>query len=232
MPKRTTHSYTSEDAGFNAPVGAAADLTVYYCKHCATHVLILDTTLQKLPRRKTDNAYVIDTSKHIAKLNTEEGGKCLLKRADDKVERQWRMKCSGCQLFVAYRSEEEKPRLIYLVDGALSGLAQEGDPKDAPIPPCIQQVSENAVQVAIEVEDNANKTLVVRVNADDVLLAVAASSRGGKANAELMTFMAKLLGIRLSQMTLSRGWSSRSKLLMVCCAPPPPPNHTFNPPIV
>jgi hypothetical protein len=43
MPKRTTHTYSSEDA---LPEGPESDLFVYYCKHCASHVLI---TGQLLP---------------------------------------------------------------------------------------------------------------------------------------------------------------------------------------
>ncbi|BFG30406.1 hypothetical protein CerSpe_166800 [Prunus speciosa] len=52
MPKRTTHTYSSEDA---APDGPDSDLFVYYCKHCGSHLLITDTQLQKMPKRKTDN---------------------------------------------------------------------------------------------------------------------------------------------------------------------------------
>lgn len=37
MPKRTTHTYSSEDA---APEGPDSELFVYYCKHCGSHVLI------------------------------------------------------------------------------------------------------------------------------------------------------------------------------------------------
>ncbi|XP_057972341.1 UPF0235 protein At5g63440-like isoform X4 [Malania oleifera] len=78
MPKRTTHTYSSEDA---APDGPDSDLFVYYCKHCGSHVLITDTQLQKMPKRKTDRAYVLDKKKHLARLNIDEGGKVLLKRS-------------------------------------------------------------------------------------------------------------------------------------------------------
>lgn len=40
MPKRTTHTYSSEDA---APDGPESELFVYYCKHCGAHVLITGT---------------------------------------------------------------------------------------------------------------------------------------------------------------------------------------------
>lgn len=42
MPKRTTHTYSSEDA---APDGPESDLFVYYCKHCGSHVLITGALL-------------------------------------------------------------------------------------------------------------------------------------------------------------------------------------------
>uniref|UniRef100_A0A0A9GEN7 Uncharacterized protein n=1 Tax=Arundo donax TaxID=35708 RepID=A0A0A9GEN7_ARUDO len=42
MPKRTTHTYSSEDA---LPGGPESDFFVYYCKHCASHVLPHHMTL-------------------------------------------------------------------------------------------------------------------------------------------------------------------------------------------
>ncbi|RRT53071.1 hypothetical protein B296_00046331 [Ensete ventricosum] len=128
MPKRTTHTYSSEDA---APDGPNSDLFVYYCKHCSSHVLITDTQLQKMPKRKTDKAHVLDKTKHLARLNVKEAGKVLLKRGEGKLEKQFRMSCSGCELFVCYRSEEtlEHATFIYIVDGALSSVAAETNPQ-------------------------------------------------------------------------------------------------------
>ncbi|GMP34104.1 hypothetical protein CsSME_00007123 [Camellia sinensis var. sinensis] len=159
MPKRTTHTYSSEDA---APDGPDSDLFVYYCKHCGSHVLITDTQLQKMPKRKTDKAYVLDKKKHLARLNINEAGKVLLKRGEGKLEKQFRMNCMGCGLFVCYRSEEdlEFASFIYVVDGALSTVAAETNPQDAPVPPCISQLEGGLVQVAIEVEDRAQRTAI------------------------------------------------------------------------
>eukprot|EP00850_Spirogloea_muscicola_P007812 SM000040S14824 [mRNA] locus=s40:530920:533193:- [translate_table: standard] len=214
MPKRTTHTYTSEDGNVE---GTQADLFVYYCRHCGAHVLISDTQLQAMPKRKTDNAYVLDKSKYIAKLNIVEGGKHILKRGDDKFERQYRMKCAGCDLLVCYRSEEsmDNAKLIYVTQGSLSSVAAETNPQDAPVPPCISVIEGGLVQVAVEVEDRAPRSAITRINADDVRVSVAAQSRGGEANSELLEFMGKVLGLRLTQMSLQRGWSVKSKLLVV-----------------
>ncbi|XVF11540.1 hypothetical protein REPUB_Repub08aG0036800 [Reevesia pubescens] len=170
-----------------------------------------------MPKRKTDKAYALDKKKHLARLNVTEGGKVLLKRGEGKLEKQFRMNCIGCGLFVCYRAEEdlETASFIYAVDGALSTVAAETNPQDAPVPPCISQLEGGLVQVAIEVEDRAQRSAITRVNADDVRVTVAAPAARGEANNELLEFMAKVLGLRLSQMTLQRGWNNKSKLLVV-----------------
>ncbi|CAH2049084.1 unnamed protein product [Thlaspi arvense] len=71
------------------------------------------------------------------------------------------------------------------------------------------------VQVAIEVEDRAQRSAITSY-ADDVRVTVAAPAARGEANNELLEFMGKVLGLRLSQMTLQRGWNNKSKLLVVC----------------
>ncbi|CAN4087971.1 unnamed protein product [Withania somnifera] len=203
MPKRTTHTYSSEDAVTDGP---NSDLFVYYCKHCSSHVLISDNQLQKMPKRKTDKAYVLDKRKYLARPDGE-----------GKLEKQFRMSCKGCGLFVCYRAEEdlEIAAFIYVVDGALSTIAAETNPQDAPVPPCISQLDGGLVQVAIEVEDRAQRSAITRVNADDVRVTVTAPAARGEANNELLEFMGRVLGLKLSQMTLQRGWNSKSKLLVV-----------------
>ncbi|OAY72669.1 UPF0235 protein [Ananas comosus] len=243
MPKRTTHTYSSEDA---APDGPESDLFVYYCKHCGSHVLITDTI-----QRSSENDKRMCDKKHLARypiaedakaenglkphvcstarLNVKEpeslsglrkpntglivDGKC----GEGKMEKQFRMICVGCELFVCYRSEEdlELAPFVYIVDGALSSVVAETNPQDAPVPPCISQLEGGLVQVAIEVEDRAQRSAITRVNADDVRVTIAAPAARGEANNELLEFMGKVLGLRLSQMTLQRGWNNKSKLLIV-----------------
>uniref|UniRef100_A0A8R7TDF0 STEEP1 domain-containing protein n=1 Tax=Triticum urartu TaxID=4572 RepID=A0A8R7TDF0_TRIUA len=84
----------------------------------------------KMPKRKTDRAHVLDKAKHLARLNVKDAGKILLKRGEGKLEKQFRMTCVGCDLFVCYRSEEdlELAPYIYVVDGALSSVAAETNP--------------------------------------------------------------------------------------------------------
>ncbi|CAI7843536.1 unnamed protein product, partial [Closterium sp. NIES-53] len=174
--------------------------------------------LAELPRRKTDGAMVMERAKHVMRLNVMETGKQLLKRGEGKVERQYRMGCGECGVMVAYRSEEsmEGAKFVYIPADALTDATADTKPKDAPVPPCIQELDSGLVQVAIEVEDRAQRSAVLRINADDVRVAVtAAAHRGNEASAELMEFLAKTLGLRLVQLRLQRGWSHKSKMLMV-----------------
>ncbi|KAF9671693.1 hypothetical protein SADUNF_Sadunf12G0074100 [Salix dunnii] len=46
------------------------------------------------------------------------------------------------------------------------------------------------------------------------VLITAAPAARGEANDELLEFMGKVLGLRLSQMTLQRGWDNKSKLFV------------------
>lgn len=55
----------------------------------------------------------------------------FLSRGEGKLEKQFRMNCMGCGLFVCYRSEEdlEFASFIYVVDGAVSTVAAETNPQ-------------------------------------------------------------------------------------------------------
>lgn len=55
----------------------------------------------------------------------------LLYSGEGKLEKQFRMNCKGCGLFVCYRAEDdlESASFIYVVDGALSTIAAETNPQ-------------------------------------------------------------------------------------------------------
>jgi uncharacterized protein YggU (UPF0235/DUF167 family) len=82
-----------------------------------------------------------------------------------------------------------------------------------PVPPCIQRLRAGNVQVALALEERAKACALLRVTADDVSVSVTrgAMSCGG----ELLDLMAKALGVRHQQMSLMKGWSDRSKMLLV-----------------
>lgn len=106
MPKRTTLTFTSEDA----PAANEEKLYVYYCKFTGKHAFTVgkrpgwfsevlgapgllegctdlaryllgaDADINKLPRRRTDGARIVDTDVHTIKLYTSDGGVKLIKR--------------------------------------------------------------------------------------------------------------------------------------------------------
>eukprot|EP00906_Rhabdomonas_costata_P035727 RCo050192 len=101
MPKRETRTLTPECATVE---GTALELFTYYCLYCSHYLLILDTPVERLPRRRTDGAFVLtDPGNMLRKHNMEEAGEKLLRR-EKGTERQHRYTCKGCGLMVAYQS--------------------------------------------------------------------------------------------------------------------------------
>jgi hypothetical protein len=52
-----------------------------------SYVCSEDTQLQKMPKRKTDRAHVLDKTKHLSRLNVKESGKVMLKRYNNHPSR-------------------------------------------------------------------------------------------------------------------------------------------------
>jgi uncharacterized protein YggU (UPF0235/DUF167 family) len=96
---------------------------------------------------------------------------------------------------------------------ARAGGGASGAGSAAPVPPCIQRLRAGNVQVAVSLEERAKACALLRVTADDVSVAV---TRGAMScSGELLDLMAKALGVRHQQMSLMKGWSDRSKMLLV-----------------
>lgn len=183
---------------------------VYYCKYSGKHALTTDVDMAFLPVRPADNSRVLDTNKFMARLYTENGGVKYIRRGDGKLEKQYRQNLG--RLPVAYRSEEDG-HMLYILDNAVSVLSNEHEGRP-PIPPCILDAN-GKVQVAIELEDAADKPAVVKVTADSVLVRVTVNVTSSKLTEELLALMAKVLSCRPSHLTLLKGWNARSRLLMV-----------------
>ncbi|KAF8069384.1 hypothetical protein HT031_001499 [Scenedesmus sp. PABB004] len=118
MPKRTTLIYTSNDA----PRTEGAHLFVYYCKYSGKHAFTTDVDIDTLPRRRTDNARILDTGEHALQLLTTDGGTKLLRRSDGRVERQRRLNVGS--LPVAYTCDA-RDGLVYIMDRAVTSYDRE-----------------------------------------------------------------------------------------------------------
>ncbi|KIM29596.1 hypothetical protein M408DRAFT_15909 [Serendipita vermifera MAFF 305830] len=133
MPKVISRSTVSASTDAPALQSSTAALKTYYCI-CGEFILVVDTALHSLPRRQTDNAFIMRTKATethkacIYKLNAKDTGAVLVQRPRG-LERQIRMHCPRCNLPVAYRNEQVAP-FIYIKPGALS-LVQGSVPDDA-----------------------------------------------------------------------------------------------------
>lgn len=83
-----------------------------------------DIDIDTLPRRRTDNARVLDTSKNTVKLYTADGGTKLLRRQDGRVERQHRLNIGT--LPVAYTSDGADS-MLYIMDRSVTCYSNTGE---------------------------------------------------------------------------------------------------------
>ena len=210
MPKRATHTYESEKDGLQDQ-----QLNVYFCMCCGESALILGdggAALTTLPRRKTDGAYVLDSGETVFKLHASAGETKVIRR-EKGYERQHRLNCWSCGVFVAYTSSEAAP-VTYVLPDAL-GAQADLYLQLYQVPPCIQSTGPQGVRVAMEVSAGQPKKAITCVNNAEVGISVCAQTKDGLANAEMLELMAKVLGATRQQLQLSRGWSQKSKFLMV-----------------
>ena len=82
-----------------------------------------DVDIDTLPRRRTDNARILDTSKNTVKLYTSDGGTKLLRRQDGRVERQHRLNIGT--LPVAYTSDGAD-NMLYILDRSVTCYSHTG----------------------------------------------------------------------------------------------------------
>lgn len=94
---------------------------VIRCRKCALNVLITDADIDKLPRRRTDNARVLSIDKNIIRLSTIRIDECIKIKRINGIERQYNHICKECRTPVIYQSVPHSMpnRLLYLIENNL-----------------------------------------------------------------------------------------------------------------
>ncbi|GIL70154.1 hypothetical protein Vretimale_3401 [Volvox reticuliferus] len=211
MPKRTTLTFTSEDG----PRVDSTKLYVYHCKYSGRHAFTIDADLKKMPRRRTDGAYVIDTDEHTVKLYTADGGVKFIKRQNGTVEKQYRLNLG--QLPIAYKSDLNS-NLLYIMDGAVTTYSNQNARRAGRllVPPCISRSERSGlVEMRLELEDRSHRCMLSRVTADVVRVHVTGLMANDAVHEELFDLFAKVLNVRLSQLDIRRAKSSRNRIMTV-----------------
>ncbi|KAG2013525.1 hypothetical protein CC2G_010425 [Coprinopsis cinerea AmutBmut pab1-1] len=137
MPKVVSRSAVSSSTDAQPTASSATNLRVYYCI-CGEFILVIEKSLASLPRRKTDNAIIIQSQDNdvgkakVFKLNANPSDPILLER-NGSHERQYRFICPRCSLPIGYQTAPPPVKSVpylYILPGALS-QAQGQVPPDA-----------------------------------------------------------------------------------------------------
>jgi len=211
MPPRKTITFSSDAAAEDLPEDK---IFVYYCKYSGRHAMTTDCDIEKLPRRATDGAMVLDRTKYIVRLYTADGGVKYVKRdeGDTTAERQYRLQVGP--LPVAYTTEVDGP-LLYILPGALSSYSDESERLEIMVPPCII-AAEGGVQMMLDFEDRQKLTKVLKITADGIRMSIRNTLDGLRAKDEIFEFFGKVLNRQFKHFQLMRGLRGlSSKVLMV-----------------
>ncbi|KAG2013526.1 hypothetical protein CC2G_010425 [Coprinopsis cinerea AmutBmut pab1-1] len=136
-PPRQTSVSTIAFAANSSYVSAALDRQ-RHPKLTAALKLVIEKSLASLPRRKTDNAIIIQSQDNdvgkakVFKLNANPSDPILLER-NGSHERQYRFICPRCSLPIGYQTAPPPVKSVpylYILPGALS-QAQGQVPPDA-----------------------------------------------------------------------------------------------------
>lgn len=90
-----------------------------------------------------------------------------------------------------------------------------GGSDKVPVPPCIKKGDSGSTEVVLEIEDKQAHAAIAKISADSVRVHITSNASHEVANQELLQLLSRALGLRLTQIALVRGSSSRNKVLMV-----------------
>ncbi|KAL1408219.1 hypothetical protein Q8F55_005025 [Vanrija albida] len=130
MPRVYTRAVVSTSDQAQRTESSRAVLRSYYCL-CGDFLLVIQGKLDRLPRRKTDGAYIVRSAPgpkgqpaRKFKLNAQAGQCAIVKRrgSDDSEVRQ-PFVCSRCRTAVAYQSSPGpagSAPFFYILKGAMT----------------------------------------------------------------------------------------------------------------
>ena len=150
-----------------------------------------------------------------ARYSAERLSRSAARRGEGALEKQLRYHTAAGLPF-AYRTEAGG-RYLYVLPDALTsysrGAAAGGGGAAVPVPPCIQRVRGEAVQVALQLEERQKAASLLSITADAVSVAVTTAASG--AGPELTELLAKARGVKAQALQVIKGWSDRSRMLLV-----------------
>merc|ERR1712083_192520 len=179
------------------------------------HAITANINIFSLPKRQTDNSYILNKEKYIVKFYTTDGGIKCVKREENKVERQHRMHIGS--LTVAYTLPSNN-KFVYILEEAFTSFDEAIAIQGILVPPCIMQIADNKVKLLINLEDVAGQqkqTGIHSISADTIIYTTKNKFETNELTNEILHNFQEYLCKRPSQLKLLAGTTPMQKLLIV-----------------
>ncbi|ELT92199.1 hypothetical protein CAPTEDRAFT_102723 [Capitella teleta] len=98
---------------------------------------------------------------------------------------------------------------------SLSSFYLQKEKVDVPAAGPVTRISSGVMHLQICAKPGAKFNNITDVNADGIGVQIAAPPVDGEANAELVKYMSKVLGVKKSEVSLEKGSKSRNKCIAV-----------------
>eukprot|EP00030_Apusomonadida_sp_AF-17_P006725 a685393_25.p1 GENE.a685393_25~~a685393_25.p1 ORF type:complete len:148 (+),score=48.95 a685393_25:32-445(+) len=100
--QRTVDGGTHVTAARPAPKTAAEPVIQYFCISCGKHTMDVTQSIEKEQKRRSEPSFAVPTAA-IALFDLDFMGPVRIRRKAG-LEQQFRFRCKGCGVFIAYRT--------------------------------------------------------------------------------------------------------------------------------
>lgn len=223
FPKMAVKVSTFTNDGYeDGKSGNNVGMVPHYCKTCFHHTVVLKQYISKYKKRRTDHSFVIPSEEVLDNVLEESGVKLI--RREKGLERQFRLKCPECGVWVGYKSSptaHPDPETFaglpyYILEDAVTTTFRGSQS----VPSCLWRDS-SGVRISVCVSPvTSSNARVESVEGDCVVVALTYTNSKGvsdsaQANDELVALLAGVLEVPVERIGVRAGTKDQWKICHV-----------------
>lgn len=223
FPKMPFRVSTFTNDGYeDGKSGQSVGIVPHYCTTCFHHAVVLKGHVTGYKRRKTDQSFVIPPEEVLDNVMGDGGVKLV--RREKGLERQFRLKCPGCGVWLGYKSSPKAhpdPETLdalpyYILKDAVTTTFRGTQS----VPQCLWKDS-SGVRISVCVSPvTSSSARVESVEGDCVVVALTYTNSKGvadsaQANDELVSLLAGVLEVPVERIGVRAGAKDQWKICHV-----------------